>query len=229
MTDPFLGYGDEIFAGFLVTISLAVCSLFFGLIWGVLAARAKLSNKKVLNIIGDVFTTVGRGTPELLIILIVFFGSTTALTSLFQIFSPETSYVEVPPFVAGTFALSLVFGAYATEIFRSAVLAVPVKEVEAGIAVGMTKFQLFFYVKLPNIWRISLPGLGNHWLGLIKDTSLVSVVGLEEMMRLADIASAYTHQPFRFYCLVTAIYLVFNFLNNESVGYLERKANQGRG
>ena len=163
-----------------------------------------------------------------MIILIIFFGSTTALTSIVQTFLPEITYVEVPPFGAGVFALSLIFGSYATEIFRSAYLAIPRTEVEAGIAVGMTPFRLLLYVKLPNIWRLALPGLGNHWLSLVKDTALISVVGLEEMMRLADIASAYTHQPFRFYSLVMGIYLLFNFLNNEGIGLLERRANRGR-
>ena len=228
MPDLFLGYGDEIAWGFLVTAQMAFLSGIVGLTLGALIAWAKVSDNRVARVFGDIFTTVVRGTPELLIILIVFFGSTTLITKIGQWIDPSVRYVEVPPIAAGVFALSMIFAGYSAEILRGAVLALPKPEVEAGVSVGMSSWQLLRYVKLPNIWRIALPGLGNHWLSLVKDTALISVIGLEEMMRLATIASSVTQEPFRFFSLVTAIYLVFNFINNELVGYLERRANYGR-
>ena len=160
-----------------MTLLVAAISLVFGCIVGFLGAGAKLSRWRVLHLLADAYTTNIRGIPELIIILLLYFGGTVTLTAL------AGHYVEVNGFGAGVFALSIVFGAYATEIFRGAILAIPRGQIEAARALGMRRHVTFRTVTLPQLWRFALPGIGNLWLVLLKDSALISVVGLEELMR----------------------------------------------
>lgn len=209
-----------------MTLEVAVLSLIVGLVWGLLGATAQLSRYRLCRWLGDSYTTVIRGTPELLIILIVYFGGTVTLTKLIKLISPTTDYVEVPALAAGVFALSLVFGGYAAEVFRGAFLAVPVGQIEAAKAVGMTGPQIFIHIKLPVMRRFALPGLGNIWISLVKDTALVSVVGLEELMRISFMATSVTQDAFRFYGIAAVIYLLMTFCNTWILERLERRANR---
>ncbi|MNI41872.1 Arginine ABC transporter permease protein ArtQ [compost metagenome] len=169
----------------------------------------------------DLYTTVIRGIPELLIILILYFGGTAALTTLLG------RYAEVDAFTSGVFALSLVFGAYAAEVFRAAIRAVPVGQIEAARALGLRGSLIWRFVILPQMWRHALPGLGNLWLTLLKDTALVSVVGLEDLMRKTAIAAGATHDPLTFYCAAAAIYLAFTSVSIIGLTQLERGASRG--
>jgi His/Glu/Gln/Arg/opine family amino acid ABC transporter permease subunit len=223
----FHGWGAEIARGVLVTIEVALLSLAVGLVWGILAALAKLSPSRSLRFIGNAYTTFVRGTPELLIILIVYFGGTVALTSLAQLLFPGTNYVEVPSMAAGVFALSLVFGGYAAEAIRGAFEAIPAGQMEAARAFGMPPHVSFFYIQLPLMWRFALPGLGNNWISLVKDTSLISVVGLEELMRVSYMATSVTRDPFHFYVIAAVIYLILTMVNTGILEWLEARANRG--
>jgi len=225
--DPFLGFGYQIATGVMMTVRVALGALALGLLWGIIGAIAKLSAFRLPRLVADAYTTAARGTPELLVILIAYFGSTVTLTKLAKLWNPETVYIEIPAMGAGIFALSLVFGAYVTEVFRGAILAVPVGQVEAAKAFGMPSWMIFVRIKLPQMYRFALPGLGNHWISLVKDTALISVVGLEELMRMSYIATSVTNRPFRFYFIATLIYLLIAMINTSVLQRLERRAKRG--
>lgn len=222
----FLGWGRQIAKGVLVTVEVAVLALLLGLLWGILGALAKLSASRILRMLGNIYTSVIRGIPELLIIFMVYFGGTVTLTALNEhLFGG--GYVEISSLVAGVFALSLVFGAYAAENIRSGIMVIPHGQIEAALAMGMSRWAVFYYIRLPLMWRYALPGLGNNWITLVKDTSLVSIVGLEEIMRVSAVAISSTHQPFRFYLIAAVIYLLLTFFNTVGLHWLERRVARG--
>lgn len=193
------GFGDQIIAGAITTLQVALTSLVLGIAVGLCGAMAKVNGIGALRWLADGYTTIVRGIPELLIILILYFGGTVALTALLG------RYVEVDAFAAGVFALTIVFGAYATEVFRAALLAVPRSQIEAAHALALSRALTFRLVILPQMWRYALPGLGNLWLTLLKDTALISVVGLEDLMRKASVAAGATHDPLTFYLIAAAL------------------------
>jgi His/Glu/Gln/Arg/opine family amino acid ABC transporter permease subunit len=222
-----MGWGGQIARGVIVTIEVALASLILGLVWGILGALAQLSRWWLLRKVGLFFTLVMRGTPELLIILIVYFGGSVALTGASRSLNPAAGFIEVPAFAAGVFALSLVFGGYAAEVLRGAFLAIPKGQTEAADAFGFSWWDGFVTIRLPLMWRFALPGLGNNWISLIKDTSLVSVVGLEEVMRVSAMATSVTNEPFRFYLVAAAIFYLLTTSNGLIVDVLERRASRG--
>ena len=221
------GWLDEYARAVGVVLQIACGSVLLGFVWGILGAIAKLSNSRILRFLGDAYTTVIRGIPELVLVLIVYFGSTVLLTKIASQWNPDTGYVDVPAMAAGIFALSLVFGAYSSEVLRGAILAVSKGDAEAARAIGMTSFQVFRYVTFPAMWRHALPGLGNHWLSLIKDTSLISVVGLEDIMRVANMGTAIEHKPFVFYSFAILIYLILTAASSYVLTSMESRANVG--
>ena len=204
-----------------MTLLVSAISLVFGILVGFLGAGAKLSRWRALRVLADAYTTVIRGIPELIIILLLYFGGTVTLTRL------AGHYVEVNGFGAGIFALSIVFGAYATEVFRGAVLAIPRGQTEAARALGLRRAALFWTVLLPQLWRFALPGVGNLWLVLLKDSALISVVGLEELLRKTAITAGATRQPFTFYFAAALIYLGFTVVSSVALNWAERRAARG--
>jgi putative lysine/arginine/ornithine/histidine/octopine transport system permease protein len=222
-----LSWGGSLLLATTLTVRVALGALALGLVWGLLGASAKLSSSRPLRWLADAYTTINRGVPELLIILIAYYGGTVVLTRLLRLVDPATQYVEIPAMGAGLFALSLVFGAYAAEVFRGAMLAIPPGQIEAAMAVGMSPWLIFRRIKLPQLWRFALPGLGNHWISLIKDTSLVSIVGLEDVMRVSRLAANVTHKHFEFLTCAALIYLGLTYVNTAGLQRLERRANRG--
>jgi polar amino acid transport system permease protein len=211
------GFGSQLLAGAAVTLELALGALVLGLLLGLAGAAGKLSARRWISRPVTLLLNLLRGVPEFLILLIVYFGAA-------QLVGDD---LAPGPFGAGVFALGIVFGAYASETFRGGFLAVPAGQVEAARAFGMSPAQTFFLVRLPQAWRVALPGIGNLWQGLIKDTSLVSVVGLEELIRKANIAAQVTKDPFPFYLAAMAIYLAIVTLSNPLFAWAERRANRG--
>jgi polar amino acid transport system permease protein len=220
------GFGDEIMLGAWLTLQLAVSSLVFGLLLGLLAAAAKLSKFRVARFIANAYTEVIRGVPEMLVVLVVFFGASAALQQIVGLFGYE-EYIEVNAFIAGTTALGLVFGAFASEVLRGGFLAVSAGQIEAGIACGMTPWQVFNRIRLPQMWRFAIPGLGNLWMVLLKDTSLISVIALDELLRWSKVAAETTKQPFTFYMVAAAIYLLLAILSDLGRYKLEARASRG--
>lgn len=220
------GFGPQLALGTLMTLKLAFASLAVGLVLGLLGATAKASPRASLRWLGDGYTTLVRGVPELLVVLIVYFGSSAALGMVTGWVGMET-HVELDPFTAGTLALGLTFGAYATEVFRGALATVPKGHIEAAHALGLGPWHTFSRIVLPQLWRVALPGLGNLFMVLLKDTALVSVVGLDELMRKSQLAVGFTKQPFTFYAVAAGIYLLLTVVTGGGLMMLERRANRG--
>lgn len=219
------GYGWQLWVGAGMTLRVAVAALGPGLVLGLLGALAKLSRFRAARALAEAYTTVIRGVPELVILLLLFFGGTVLLTRLSERLGG--GYLEVDGFTAGVVALSVVFGGYATEVFRAAILAVPRGEIEAAKAVGMSRALLFRRIMLPLVWRYALPGLGNIWLVLLKDTSLISVVGLDELMRKAYVGGGSTRDPLPFYVAAALIYLGFTIVSTVGLQTFEKRVTRG--
>jgi polar amino acid transport system permease protein len=204
------GWWDDYLWGALVIFKVFICSLGLMTLFGLLGAMAKLSQSRTAHKIAGAYTVAFRGTPEILVILLLYFGSAIFLTAIAQFFNPDIKFVDVPPFWAGTIAISVIVGSYATETFRGAFLGVDPGSIEAARALGMSDLQTFIYVRIPEMWRLALPPFGNHMLSLIKDTALISIIGLNETMFVAKQAITVTGEPFTMYIVVGAIYLGFS-------------------
>jgi octopine/nopaline transport system permease protein len=216
------GWWDDYAWGALVVAKVFLTSLGLMVLFGLIGAGAKLSNSRIAHNIAGAYTVVFRGTPEILVILLLYFGSAIALTSIAQIFNPDIKFVDVPPFWAGTIAISIIVGSYATETFRGAFLGVSPGSIEAARALGMSPLQTFIYIRIPEMWRLALPPFGNHLLSLIKDTALISIIGLQETLFVAKQAIATTGKPFTMYIFVGLIYLAFSSIITLTVMGVEK-------
>ena len=225
MTLDLHGFGPALAACTLMTIQLALCALSLGLVLGLLGALAKTSPHKPLQWLGGTYSTLVRGIPELLWVLLIYFGTVNLMRNLGEWLGLPG--LELNAFAAGTIALGICFGAYATEVFRGAILAIPKGHREAGQALGMSKPRIFWRLILPQMWRIALPGLGNLFMILMKDTALVSVIGLEEIMRRSQIAVTASKEPFTFYMVAAFIYLGLTVLAMIGMHFLEKRSSRG--
>lgn len=214
------GFLLQLLDGAWITIQVAVGALLLGLVLGLLGAAAEVSRHIGLRMIATTFISIIRGLPELLVIFAVYFGGTALLTMLVG------HYVSVSAFVAGIVALGLLFGSYASQTFRGAFLAVPVSQAEAARALGLSRWQIFSHIQLPQAWRHALPGLSNLWLVLLKDTALISLIGLADLMNKAQTAASTTHQPFTFYFAAACFYVLVTSLSQVVLRKISRKANQ---
>lgn len=178
------------------------------IVLGLLGAGAKLSGNRVLVAISTVYTTVVRGIPDLVVMLLVFYGGTIGLNH-FLAWTGSTRTVDINPFLAGVVTIGFIYGAYMTETFRGAILAIPKGQTEAAWAFGMGPVQTFLRVIAPQMVRYALPGFTNNWLVLIKATALVSLIGLKEMTYLAKQASAATRSPFEFFLFTAGLFLIY--------------------
>ncbi len=158
------GWWDDYFWGAMVVVRIFAVSLLLAVIIGLVGSAMKLSGSRVALTIANAYTVVFRGTPELLVLLIVYFGAAVTLTAIAQSFDPSVKFIDLPPFWAGAFAIALIVGAYMTETFRGAFLGVDPGHVEAARALGLSKLQTFVYVRIPQLWRLALPNFGNHML-----------------------------------------------------------------
>lgn len=190
-----------------MTLGLVLASLVGGMVLALGLSAAELSKQPWLVWPVATLTTLIRGLPELLVVLFIYFGSTQVL------FLITGEYVEFSPFACGVLALSLLFASYATQTLRAALNAVPAGQRLAALALGLGKGHIFFRIVLPQAWRHALPGLGNQWLVLLKDTALVSLIGVNEMMRQAQMASASTYEPFTWYAAAALIYLAISLVS----------------
>lgn len=221
------GWGDEILAGLWVTVRLALTALPVGLLFGFLAAGATLSSVPWLRWIGTGYTTIMRGLPEILTLFVIYNGLGLLLNAIASWWNPESRGVELSPFLAGVIALGLVFGAFAGEVLRGAFQSLNKGQIEAGMAIGMRPVQVFFRVMLPQVWRFALPGLGNLWVNLLKDTALVSVIALDDLMRMTQVAVRTTKQPFTFFLLACLIYWAMCVVSEIVLARMEKHANRG--
>jgi arginine/ornithine transport system permease protein len=201
-------YYTAILQGSVLTVGVSLCALLVSVILGLLGAAAKLSGRPVLVSIASTYTTVIRGVPDLVVMLLVFYGGTIGINHLLEL-SGSKATLDINPFVAGVLTLGFIYGAYMTETFRGAILAIPKGQMEAAWAFGMGPTQTFLRVTAPQMVRYALPGFTNNWLVLIKSTALVSLIGLKEMTYLAKQASAATRSPFAFFLFTAGLFLVY--------------------
>lgn len=219
------GWLDEIASGVQVTILLALATLPLGLVAGFFVAVAKRSEEPMLRLAGSIYTTIFRGLPELLTLFVVFYGAQIGVQQVVRFFSPDAT-VEINSFVAGMIALGVVFSSYASEVFLSAFKAIPQGQYEGGYSVGLSKGQTMRLVVLPQLIRIALPGLSNLWLILLKDTALVSAIGLSDILRQAGIAARVTKEAFLFFAVACLIYLVLAIISSFGIGAIERRVGR---
>ena len=220
------GWLDELASGALVTISLALATLPFGLALGLIMALVKRSDSRVLRAFGTIYTTVFRGVPELLTLYIVYFGLQLGMRRLWTgLGLPGT--VEMPAFVAGMIALGLVLAAFSCEVWIGALNAIHKGQREGAYALGLNKAQTFRLVVFPQLIRVALPGLGNNWMVLLKETSLISVIALPDLMFWTGRANVVTKEPFLFFGVACLIYLAFSLVSAGGIEALERRANRG--
>ncbi|MDX1606406.1 MAG: ABC transporter permease [Candidatus Competibacterales bacterium] len=220
------GYGPSLLEGALLTLEVALASLVLAVILGILGALAKLSRSRIARGIAMTYTTVIRGIPDLVLMLLIFFGGQVLVNDL-ALWVGYDGYIDINPFIAGILTIGFIFGAYMTETFRGAILAVPAGQLEAGHAFGMRPRQVFFRILMPQMMRHALPGFGNNWLVLLKTTALVSVIGLDDMVRKAALAAGATRQPFTFYVAVAFGFLVFTTVSVLLLRWAEKRYSLG--
>ncbi len=213
------GYILQLFFGVWITIKLACCALVPGLLLGLMGATTH-SWPAFLRYPFDAFIFILRGIPELLVLFFIYFGLTAALSTLFH------HYIDINPFHAGVAALALLFGAYASLVFQGAFAAIDRGQVEAGKAMGLSNWQCLVYIQLPQAWRHAIPGLGNLWLVLIKDTAIVSLIGVSDMMNQAKLAASTTHQPFIFYLLAAFVYLLMTSFSQKIINWFSLRSTR---
>lgn len=233
MLDKFalLGFGDggwglALLGGAGITISIALATLPFGLALGLVVALGKRSPNVVLRGLATGYTTVFRGVPELLTLYIIYFGLPLVVQETFRLLGASGS-VALPPFVAGMVALGVVLSAFSSEVWVGALNAIPKGQREAAAALGLHKGQAFRLVVFPQLIRVALPGLGNNWMVLLKETSLVSVITLPDIMFITTRANVVTKEPFLFFGAAMAIYFAFSLVSAWVVGRMESRANRG--
>jgi polar amino acid transport system permease protein len=219
------GWGDEIASGVVVTVTLALATLPLGLAIGFFVALGKQSVEPSLRLAANIYTTLFRGLPELLTLFIIYYGAQIGLQQFVRLFS-ATASIEINSFAAGMVALGVVFSSYASEVFLSAFRAIPRGQYEGGYAIGLSHWKTMRLVVLPQLVRIALPGLGNLWLILLKDTALVSVVGLSDIVRQTGIAARVTKEAFLFYGIACLLYLVLAVLSSIVFNAIERRVGR---
>ncbi len=219
------GYLPAILGGLWVTLSVAALSLAAACVFGLMGAAAKLSRSRTACAAAEVYTTLIRGLPELVLMLGIFYGGQILLNALVE--SQGWDYIDVPPFVAGVLTIGFIFGAYLTETFRGAILAIPRGQVEAAQAYGLTHGQVLRRVVLPQMVRHAIPGFSNNWLVMVKATALVSIIGLDDMVHRANMAAAATREPFTFYVAIAGMYLVITTLSIFLLSRLEKRFSLG--
>ena len=226
------GYGWMLWRGLGLTILVGLGAMGLAVALGLLGAWGKLSRFRAARWLAGTYTTVIRGVPELILILLVYYGVPTLIQDLAASAGRDLR-VDLNPFVAGIATIGLIYGAFATEVLRGAFQAVPRGQIEAAQAFGMSRALMLRRIVLPQMWRFALPGLGNVWMVLIKATALISVIQLEELMRSADIAARATRLPFTFFFAASLFYLGITIVSMLIQGRIEswsyRGARRGQG
>ena len=220
------GWGDELFYATLMTIAVAFTAMIIGFFFALIFTPLKLSKNKFLNLIANSYTTIIRGVPELLVIYLFFFGGSAAVMFVASIFG-YGEYIEINAFITGAFSIGIISGAYSTEVFRGAIQSIDKGQFEAANVLGLNKFGKFFKIILPQTLRLAIPNLSNVWQITLKDTSLISVTGLVEIMRQSYIAAGSTRDPLFFYSFAAVLYLLLTFLSMKLINRLEIKYSRG--
>lgn len=220
------GWGDDLAAGTLVTLGVAITGFLIGTLFGSIVAWARIAGNQAVRILGEGYTTVLRGIPDLLVIYLFYFGGSAALGAFMALFGHE-GFVGLPSFAIGAAAIGVVSAAYQAEVFRGSFNALAKGEMEAARAAGMHRVLMFRRIIVPQLMRHAIPGMGNVWLLVIKESALVSVTGLAELMRTTKIAAGSTRLPFDFYLTAALIYLFITFLSTLLFAHAEKRSRRG--
>ena len=223
----FQGYGWVFWAGTKITLLVGLSAAPVVLALGLLGAWGKLAGNPIARSLAGFYTTIVRGVPEFVLILLVYYGITILLQHLLSLATGGEVLIDIDPFTAGTLTLGVIYGAFATEVFRGAFQALDRGQIEAGRACGMSRPLAFWRIMLPQAWRFAIPGLGNIWLLLIKATALMSIVQLPELMRMTDVAARAVRMPFTFYFAASIIYLLITIVSLLVLQRAEAWANRG--
>ena len=213
------GFGPLLLQGSWMTVKLSFLCLLLSVVLGLIGASAKLSRSALFRVPAQAYTTLIRGVPDLVLMLLIFYSLQTLLTNLTTAMGWD--YIEINPFSAGVITLGFIYGAYFTETFRGAILAVPRGQMEAATAYGLTRAQRFRFVLFPQMMRFALPGIGNNWMVILKATALVSIIGLADLVKVAQDAGKSSYQLFFFLVLAALIYLVITTASNYVLRRLE--------
>jgi histidine transport system permease protein/arginine/ornithine transport system permease protein len=224
--DTVISYMPLILKGTWVTVTVSIASILLAVLLGLLGAWAKLSASRVAQAAAGAYTTLVRGVPDLVLMLLIFYGGQQLLND-FGASTGLWGYLEIDQFTAGFMTIGFIFGAYMTETFRGAYLAIPRGEVEAGIACGMSGWKVFSRIVWPQLVRHALPSFGNNWLVLLKTTALVSVLGLHELVWESFTAGRSTRQLFTFFFVTLLIYLVLTAISDVGIRWLDRRYSVG--
>lgn len=219
------GYWELIKTGTWATIKLALLSVLLSFILGLLGACAKLFGGALFRAIATIYTTIIRAVPDLVLMLLLFFSIQMGLNQLTDLLGWKV--IQIDPFWAGVIVIGMIYGAYFTETFRGAFLAIPKGQIEAGMAYGMTPMQVFMHILFPQMMRFAIPGIGNNWLVVLKATALVSIIGLSDLVKASQDAGRATGDMFKFILIAGFIYLVLTSLSNIVLWYLERRYSAG--
>lgn len=219
------GYGPVLLAGTWVTIKLALLSLAVAIALGLLGAWAKLSVYWGARIVATAYTTLIRGVPDLVLMLLIFFSLQIWLNNATDLLGFDA--INIDPFGAGVVTLGFIYGAYFAETFRGAFMAVPHGQIEAATAYGLRESQIFRRILFPQMMRHALPGIGNNWQVLLKSTALVSLIGLSDLVKVAQDAGNVTFQVFLFISITGLIYLALTTISNGVLFYLDRRYSVG--
>ena len=220
------GWGDELAIATLMTIAVSITAMVIGFVFAAIFTPLKLSKSKYLNLVSNSYTTIIRGVPELLVIYLFFFGGSGAIMYVASIFG-YNDYIEINAFLTGSFSIGIISGAYSTEVFRGAVQSIDKGQFEAAKVLGFSKFKQFYKIILPQMLRLAIPNLSNVWQITLKDTSLISVTGLVEIMRQSYIAAGSTRDPLFFYSFAALLYLVLTFASMKLLNKLEKNYSKG--
>ena len=220
------GWGDELFYATLMTVAVSITAMTIGFFFALIFTPLKLSKYKTLNLIGNFYTIVIRGVPELLVIYLFFFGGSGAIMFVASMFG-YNEYIEINAFLTGSFAIGIISGAYSTEVFRGAIQSIDKGQFEAAKVLGIKKNIQFYKIILPQMLRLAIPNLSNVWQITLKDTSLISVTGLVEIMRQSYIAAGSTRDPLFFYSFAAVLYLFLTFLSMRIFNKLEKHYSRG--
>ncbi len=220
------GYGWMLWEGLQITLLVGVCSLIVAIFAGLMGAWGKVAGNRAVKLLAETYTTVVRGVPELVLILLIYYGVPTLILRASEAMGAKTS-LDLDPFTAGVITLGFIYGAFATEVFRGAYLAVPKGQIEAATAAGMGPGLTVRRILLPQMMRYALPGLGNVWMVLIKATALMSAIQLDELLRKAEIAAGATRQPFTFFFACALIFLAITTVSLLFQQRAEAWANRG--
>lgn len=203
----FVEYLPLVFTATLMTLGLAVCSLLLGIVLSILFVSLETHRFVVIRKVTSVLVSLLRGLPEILVVFLIYFGTPEILEMIVG------DYIELGPFGCGVVALSLIFASYASQTLRGAIQAIPAGQWESGEALGLSRIYTFIHIIMPQVWRHALPGLSNQWLVLLKDTALVSLIGVQDLMRQTDLINTNTHQPFTWYGISALIYLAITLVS----------------